>query len=479
MEKYELIRHIGRPRQGNCAALMLAQERDSSKIYAVKVVSLSQLGIEGYSRGTLESALKEVEMFSDLSHPFIVNCRRTFVEGGQLYIVLDYADGGDLHGRIVRMRAKHSLFDESTILRWFVQLCLAVNFLHEKNIVHRDIQSRNVFLDGHDPGSVKLGDIAIPRVLQNRQDLASTSVATSGYVSPGTCEERPYSFKSDVWSLGCILYELACLEHPFDGASVQAAVGSIGKRQFNSVNPKYSEATAKLIEEMLSDDPGKRPTTAQILSRPHLQSHLQLILREKKLITAPPAPESSERDRIRQIQNELLGFHGTLHVLKSQGPSCRHLEAEEADAVPSPLSSIPPLQFTGSDMPLTQATQTCDSPGDEQSGKIEWNLQQETPTNVADSFSVPVHNGVPRSDGTRNAAEDVKRESSKQKEQSLRHHEEELSNIRQQYQRDRWRLAEKHRQRIERSYEYNADTNEPDKAKQVCQSFITPKVPRR
>ncbi|CBZ49607.1 hypothetical protein NCLIV_001010 [Neospora caninum Liverpool] len=290
MAKYEFIRQIG---QGNFGAVMLARERDSSKIYAVKVISLSQLRIEGSSRKALDSALRETELFSGFSHPFIVNCRHSFVEDGQLHIVMDYADGGDLHGRIVRMRAKHSVFDESTILRWFVQLCLAVNFLHEKNILHRDIKSSNVLLDGHDPGSVKLGDNVIGKVFQNNQDLANLPSGAPCYISPEICEERPHSDKSDVWSLGCVLYELACLRLPFEGDSVQAVSGSIKRGQYYSVNPKYSEATAKLIDEMLSVDPDKRPSTAQILSRPHLQPHLQLILREQKRQTAPPAPTTS------------------------------------------------------------------------------------------------------------------------------------------------------------------------------------------
>lgn len=108
--------------------------------------------------------------------------------------------------------------------------------------------------------------------------------------SPEICEEKPYSYKSDVWSLGCILYEMLCLRLPFEGESVQTVFEKIRRGKYYAVNPRYSEETAKLVGELLSIDPTARPSTEQILSRPYLQPHLQLVLSEQQRMTVPPAP---------------------------------------------------------------------------------------------------------------------------------------------------------------------------------------------
>lgn len=179
MEKYELMRKIGHGSFGD--VLLVRCRANPSVVCVIKVVPLLQTE-HGASKKAQESASKEAELLSSLSHPYIVHYRQSFVENGRLHIVMDYASGGDLHGRILRTRAKHGAFDEAVVLRWFVQLCLAVNFLHERHILHRDLKSRNVFLDGHEPGSVRLGDFGIARVLQNKQDLASTSIGTPCYV---------------------------------------------------------------------------------------------------------------------------------------------------------------------------------------------------------------------------------------------------------------------------------------------------------
>lgn len=108
--------------------------------------------------------------------------------------------------------------------------------------------------------------------------------------SPEICEQKPYSYKSDIWSLGCILYELLCLRLPFEGESVQSVFGKIKRGKYYAVNPRYSDETAKLVDELLSIDPTARPSTEQILSRPCLQQQLQQVLSEQQRMPAPPAP---------------------------------------------------------------------------------------------------------------------------------------------------------------------------------------------
>jgi NIMA (never in mitosis gene a)-related kinase len=109
-------------------------------------------------------------------------------------------------------------YNQKQILCWFTQLCLAVQHIHTKKIIHRDIKVQNVLMMDED--NIKLGDFGIAKLLEAIGDLAHTSLGTPYYLSPEVCAGKPYDSKSDVWMLGCLLYELCTLSHPFEGPSL-------------------------------------------------------------------------------------------------------------------------------------------------------------------------------------------------------------------------------------------------------------------
>ncbi len=102
-------------------------------------------------------------------------------------------------------------------MNWFVQLCFAVKYIHDKKILHRDLKSSNIFICSN--GNIKLGDFGIAKVLKNTNEFAKTIVGTPYYLSPEICLRKPYNQKSDIWSMGCILFELMNLRHAFEGES--------------------------------------------------------------------------------------------------------------------------------------------------------------------------------------------------------------------------------------------------------------------
>ena len=99
------------------------------------------------------------------------------------------------------------MLDEKVIVNWFIQILFGISVLHSKKVLHRDLKSANIFLTSNK--TIKIGDFGISKVLDNTS--AKTFVGTPYYLSPEVCENRPYDFKSDLWSLGCILYELCTL----------------------------------------------------------------------------------------------------------------------------------------------------------------------------------------------------------------------------------------------------------------------------
>lgn len=109
-------------------------------------------------------------------------------------------------------------FSEDLVLSWFTQICLALKHCHDRKILHRDLKSQNIFLTKKN--IVKLGDFGIARVLSNTGSKAKTVVGTPYYLSPEIIESHPYSFKSDVWSLGVLLFEMCALQPPFNATSL-------------------------------------------------------------------------------------------------------------------------------------------------------------------------------------------------------------------------------------------------------------------
>ncbi|KAF4748321.1 Serine/threonine-protein kinase Nek1, partial [Perkinsus olseni] len=137
-------------------------------------------------------------------------------EANGLCIIMDYAEGGDLAARIRKARDTGVGFSESQIVRWFSQAALALKYVHEKHILHRDLKTQNLFLTR--ANRLRLGDFGISKVLDSTLAFAETTIGTPYYLSPEICEEKPYNWASDIWALGCILYELCCLKVPFDAS---------------------------------------------------------------------------------------------------------------------------------------------------------------------------------------------------------------------------------------------------------------------
>ncbi|KAK2840383.1 hypothetical protein Q5P01_014123 [Channa striata] len=265
MNSYEVIRPIGEGAFGK-AFLVRDKAGDGHRQCVVKHISLRKM-----SAREKEASKKEVTVLSKMKHPNIVAFVTSFEEEGSLYIVMEYCDGGDMMKRINMQRGVH--FSEEQIVAWFVQICLGLKHIHDRKILHRDIKAQNIFLTSGGL-KAKLGDFGIARMLNNTMELARTCVGTPYYLSPEICESRPYNNKTDIWSLGCVLYELCTLRHPFEGSSLRQLVGKICRGRYNPVPQRYSYDLRLLVTQLFKVNPRDRPSVTSVLRRPFLEKHI-------------------------------------------------------------------------------------------------------------------------------------------------------------------------------------------------------------
>ncbi|XP_074139606.1 serine/threonine-protein kinase Nek4 isoform X5 [Sminthopsis crassicaudata] len=272
---YCFLRAVGK---GSYGEVTLVRHRQDGKQYVIK-----KLNLRHASSRERKAAEQEAQLLSQLKHPNIVTYRESWEgENGLLYIVMGFCEGGDLYRKLKEQKGK--LLPENQVVEWFVQIAMALQYLHEKHILHRDLKTQNVFLTR--TNIIKVGDLGIARVLENQYDMASTLIGTPYYMSPELFSNKPYNYKSDVWALGCCVYEMATLKHAFNAKDMNSLVYRIIEGKLPPMPKDYSPQLAELIRTMLSKKPEERPSVRSILRQPYIKRHISLFLEVTKARTS-------------------------------------------------------------------------------------------------------------------------------------------------------------------------------------------------
>uniref|UniRef100_A0A7S4Q9Q7 non-specific serine/threonine protein kinase n=1 Tax=Alexandrium monilatum TaxID=311494 RepID=A0A7S4Q9Q7_9DINO len=287
---YEVISKIG---QGHSASASIVRNADAGEMLVAKCVSL-----EALSDRDQELACQEAVLLQELRHPCIVRYQDSFlVEGANLLvIVMEYCSGGDLRKAISSKASSGGHFSEDQVMTWFVQILLALQYFHSHKVLHRDLKTSNIFID-QTYSTVKVGDFGVSRVLECTQDAAVTMVGTPYYMSPEVCRNAPYSWKSDVWSLGCVLYELCVLKHAFESSSLLGLVYKIVSDHYEPIPASFSSELNDLVCRLLTKSADSRPSVDELLASPYVKSYLD---RQRPLAATPAAPDALPPGRTRR-----------------------------------------------------------------------------------------------------------------------------------------------------------------------------------
>eukprot|EP00391_Amoebophrya_sp_Ameob2_P013018 CAMPEP_0178981754 /NCGR_PEP_ID=MMETSP0795-20121207/115_1 /TAXON_ID=88552 /ORGANISM="Amoebophrya sp., Strain Ameob2" /LENGTH=380 /DNA_ID=CAMNT_0020672321 /DNA_START=109 /DNA_END=1248 /DNA_ORIENTATION=- len=351
MEAYDVIRPLA---SGSFGQIFLVRDKQKDELSVLKKISVATL--DEKERDSVE---QEVALLATLYHPNIVAYKGNFLleREQQLCILMEFCDSGDLYTYLQKTRKSQPMgmgagaggvdhvhagsaagggplgaaAEESMLIDWFIQIVSAVQFLHARSILHRDLKTQNIFLHSagqsgtlgsggggeresnptastssatpahhqpphaHPSRIIKLGDFGIAKVLDSSNDnLARTQIGTPFYMSPEVFKNASYSYKSDIWGIGCVLYELVCGKHAFGAQSLNGLAVKVLKGKYTPLpnGVKCSKELQTLIKSLLSVNPQFRPSISEMLHLPIIRRKIKNTV---KTVTTGLAKSAEER----------------------------------------------------------------------------------------------------------------------------------------------------------------------------------------
>ncbi|CAL8361227.1 unnamed protein product [Merluccius merluccius] len=311
---YDIERTLGK---GNFAVVKLARHRITKTEVAIKIIDKTQLDAVN-----LEKIYREVQIMKMLDHPHIIKLYQVMETKNMLYLVTEYAKNGEIFDYL----AKHGRLSELEARRKFWQILSAVEYCHNRNIVHRDLKAENLLLDGH--MNIKIADFGFGNFFQPGEPLA-TWCGSPPYAAPEVFEGQQYEGPQlDIWSMGVVLYVLVCGALPFDGPTLPVLRQRVLEGRFR-IPYFMTEDCEHLIRRMLVLDPSKRLSVAQI------KEHKWMLLDvpvQRPMLYQPAVPNEGEAgvgeysEQVLRLMHSLgIDQHKTVESL--QNKSYNHFAA--------------------------------------------------------------------------------------------------------------------------------------------------------
>ena len=249
LDDFTIERVIGK---GSFGSVYLVTRKQDQKLYALKTVYLNKL-----NKKEQDNSVNEVRLLASISHPNVIGYKEAFWEdkSSSLNIIMEYADDGDLQKKINKKKNEGKFFKEQLVWLYSIQMIEGLKALHDKKIMHRDIKSANIFLTKK-KYQCKIGDMNVSKVIKEK--VLTTQTGTPYYASPEVWRDEPYSYKSDLWSIGCVIYEMCTLRPPFNGKDLDDLFENVCRGKVKRISNYYSDDLWNMILMLLQKDVNKR-----------------------------------------------------------------------------------------------------------------------------------------------------------------------------------------------------------------------------
>jgi NIMA (never in mitosis gene a)-related kinase len=252
--------NLGLIGSGSYGKVYKVQKHSNKHIYAMKKLKLSN--IKSYDR---RSMLNELKILSSHKCPFLIEYKCSFIEGLYLCIIMQYCGKGTLESIIKKD------IPNDKIWKYFSQITYALNYLHKNQIIYRDLKSSNVLIDDQD--NVRLIDFGISKIMNSYVKYTKTCIGTPYYMSPEVLSNINYSFKTDIWSLGILLYEMTQKQVPFLAKNIYELNHKIGLARFDFKRNTH-EPFKVIIKKCLQSSSYRRISLHDLLQIPEIKSYI-------------------------------------------------------------------------------------------------------------------------------------------------------------------------------------------------------------
>ncbi|XP_048039559.1 serine/threonine-protein kinase PLK4-like [Megalobrama amblycephala] len=212
----------------------------------------------------------ESDFLLQLNHPHIIQHKEIITDSDCAYLVMEHCEGGDLAEKIKNKKEGKLTFSENEILDWIVKICMALKYLHDQWILHKNPQPESIFFSEF--GTIRLGEFGVIHQWITEEQTAGNK--PSSYVAPEILNDRPYDEKTEIWSLGCVIYELCMLKCAFPAILTVETVKKILTSSYEALPETFSEDLRQLVTDTLQADPASRPSVSEILTRPFIINYL-------------------------------------------------------------------------------------------------------------------------------------------------------------------------------------------------------------
>ncbi|ORC91540.1 protein kinase [Trypanosoma theileri] len=317
--KYEKVRILG---CGTFGEAWLVRRVSDGQLLVAKQMELSSMSDKDkkYLAG-------EIQCLASCDHFAIVKYIEDFNEGDHMLIIMEFADAGDLNAQIKqRERDGMHYFEEHEVGYTFAQIALALEHIHRRRMLHRDVKGANVMLMTN--GIVKLGDFGFSHKYEVTvsEEVAQTFCGTPYYLSPELWRCQRYSKKADVWALGILLYEMMALRRPFVGKGMRPLMESVLSGRVSVPLPeRYSPELRGVCMELLRPDPNMRPSLEQLCKMPHM---IRLLKDFRYSVSASPHITDELKEQIFNNVDEVLDDNSIPASVGKVGEICESVYHE-------------------------------------------------------------------------------------------------------------------------------------------------------